>query len=274
MLNVRGFFSDMDKTLVFSNRSAEFHKFDIEENVLVAERYKNEPSGFIPLRAVETLANWAQDNSFIPVTTRSVEQFSRLTWVNKVWERTSYDNRYALVANGGILLDHGEVVPEYSKMIKDSIERPLESVKEKLNDIYRRVESIERLLYVDDLFALFLIHPKAFSDRMLESITQEFAEIGWVASLQGKKLYLIPESVSKERGAKYVMDHLLSEWKVAAAGDSLLDAGMLEIADYAFRPPHGELESAGYTFTSDVVRLPNSGIQAAQDLIDELIKLG
>ena len=53
---------------------------------------------------------------------------------------------------------------------------------------------------------------------------------------------------------------------VLAAGDSLLDQSMLETADLAFRPAHGELDDEGFTIDTLTVT-ERRGILAGEELL-------
>ena len=66
-----------------------------------------------------------------------------------------------------------------------------------------------------------------------------------IVTLQGRKVYLVPQPLRKSAAALEVARRVDAD-VVLAAGDSLLDAGMLEAADAAVRPAHGELHDAGW----------------------------
>ena len=79
----------------------------------------------------------------------------------------------------------------------------------------------------------------------LSELATQLAGDGWTLSVQGRKVYLVPAALTKEAALAEVVARAGTRW-LAAAGDSLLDRGMLAAADIAVRPPHGELHEQGY----------------------------
>jgi hydroxymethylpyrimidine pyrophosphatase-like HAD family hydrolase len=85
-------------------------------------------------------------------------------------------------------------------------------------------------------------------------------------SVQGRKAYVVPDSLTKEAALAEVVRRVGAS-RVVAAGDSLLDQGVLEYADVAIRPAHGELHEAGWTRPGLVVT-SRSGGGAAEEIVD------
>ena len=56
--------------------------------------------------------------------------------------------------------------------------------------------------------------------------------LGWEASIQGRKLYLVPSAVNKRAAVEHIR-HQIGNVPVVASGDSLLDRCLLDFADYA-----------------------------------------
>ncbi|MDN5861397.1 MAG: HAD family hydrolase, partial [Pseudonocardia sp.] len=69
---------------------------------------------------------------------------------------------------------------------------------------------------------------------------------GWQVSLQGRKVYAVPVPLTKSAAAREVLRRTGGA-TLLAAGDSLLDADLLDAADAAVRPAHGELADTGWT---------------------------
>jgi predicted mannosyl-3-phosphoglycerate phosphatase (HAD superfamily) len=66
--------------------------------------------------------------------------------------------------------------------------------------------------------------------------------------------------VVKRSGADYAM----------AAGDSLLDIPLLETADFAFRPRHGELQITNYT-AENLTVTDNQGIIGGEEIVARVL---
>ena len=73
-------------------------------------------------------------------------------------------------------------------------------------------------------------------DAGLDELAAWCLERGWTTSLQGRKLYCVPAPISKEAAVAEVRRRS-GAGLLVAAGDSRLDAGILELADIAIRPP-------------------------------------
>jgi hydroxymethylpyrimidine pyrophosphatase-like HAD family hydrolase len=104
----------------------------------------------------------------------------------------------------------------------------------------------------------------------VDEMRKQLAPLGWSCSLQGRKIYLVPEKVSKGAAIEYVKEKLGSNY-VFAAGDSLLDESLLLAADYAIAPCHGEL---GRTYaTHPHFHFTNSrGALASEELLDRILE--
>jgi hydroxymethylpyrimidine pyrophosphatase-like HAD family hydrolase len=122
-----------------------------------------------------------------------------------------------------------------------------------------------RVRTAEDLFAYAIVDRAELPAARLAELSEWCTERGWVVSLQGRKLYCVPAAVTKEAAVEEVMRRTGAPWLVAA-GDSLLDRGLLERADVALRPRHGELEAAGYAGLR--VRVTASaGVRAAEEIL-------
>ena len=90
------FVSDLDNTLLFS------HRYRQPGDVCVEYLDGNE-QGFLTQTTIELLRQATQHLLFIPVTTRSVNQYQRIQWP------IGCQPKYAVTTNGAILLVDGEI---------------------------------------------------------------------------------------------------------------------------------------------------------------------
>ena len=95
--------------------------------------------------------------------------------------------------------------------------------------------------------------------------------LGWSVSVQGRKAYVVPDALTKEAALAEVVRRVEATF-VVAAGDSLLDRGVLEYADVSIRPAHGELHEAGWEPPGLVVTR-RSGGGAAEEIVDSFARL-
>jgi hydroxymethylpyrimidine pyrophosphatase-like HAD family hydrolase len=79
----------------------------------------------------------------------------------------------------------------------------------------------------------------------------------------------VPAALTKQAALAEVVQRT-GATSVAAAGDSLLDAGMLEAADAAVRPAHGELHDAGWC-PPHVRVTADAGLRGGEQVLEALL---
>ena len=215
-------FSDLDGTLIFS--AARKQVGDI-----VIERKDGREISCITKRQAEFFPRL---KNVIPVTTRSVEQYRRIEFA-----RFGFAPKYALCANGGVLLVDGEIDAEWSEWSSE-IYRECEA---ELNRFRELLESDPRRSFEVRLVdGLFLFTKSAEPSETLKYLSNgELCE----SFFTGEKVYVIPRKLNKGAAVKRLGERLeLSEF--AAAGDSLMDLSMLNASDTAIftdNIPEGEV---------------------------------
>jgi len=106
------FASDLDSTLIYSSRHC---KLINEEELFPVDFYNNNCS-FITKSMHLTLQHINENMLFIPVTTRSPKEYKRIKYF--------YDEikpKYAVVANGGIILKDGIELIAWSDIVSTKI---------------------------------------------------------------------------------------------------------------------------------------------------------
>lgn len=165
--------------------------------------------------------------NFIPVTTRSVEQYKRISFPY------GFSPKYAITDNGGNLLIDGEVQPdsaEWAAGITHKCVSELSRCRELLeNDPDRGFE----IRMVDGLF-LFTKSgaPERTKERLGAMRDCEFY-------CTGAKVYVIPRRLNKREGALRLLRRFRDggfSGRVICAGDSEMDIPLLNIADIALCP--------------------------------------
>ena len=211
------FVSDLDNTLLYSARRLP----EGIENICV-ERLNDKPQGFLSLETVRLLRRIMERALFVPVTTRSLEQYRRIKWP---WGEPPL----ALAANGGLLLENGE---ENSLWREASLElvRPHEQALLDLEKLFS--ESGYACRRIDGLF-LFVPCPDAAEAEMAADLFSGRTELD--IEVSGRKLYAFPPRLDKGTGLKRLLE-ILKPRKVFSAGDSLMDLPMLRLGDPAFVP--------------------------------------
>lgn len=226
---------DLDQTVVFSRRSAG----EAGPSVVV-EHLDGEELSSMTVGAVDAYARLAARHVLVPVTTRTVAQYSRI--------RLPAPTPYAVCANGGVLLVDGARDEDWAAWVRLVCARsaPLTEVEALLSRVagepwVRLVRSAE------GLFCYLVAHSREeVPADWLTGLADALGPLGWGVSVQGRKVYAVPEGLSKAAAVGRLAG-LLGTDVLLAAGDSLLDRPLLELADAAVRPAHGELHDLGWT---------------------------
>ncbi len=263
------FASDLDQTLIYSKR---FILKGDEMNIQTVESKELKPMSYMTNIAVERLKKLARKTMFVPVTTRTIEQYKRIFLFSK-----EIKPKYAIVSNGGNLLINGELDKTYknklNKKLKDEC-LEIEEVYERFQEIYSDEWVINQKI-ADGVFSYCIVDKEKIPNDELKDFRKWLKKNNWKTSLQGRKLYFVPQCVCKGEAISHIKE-IENESVITAAGDSLLDLPMLEMADYALCPPHGELNkfiNAGGQVQGDIQITENEGIFAAEEILSQAKKL-
>ncbi len=246
---------DLDQTVVFSERSA-----GLAGPAVVVERLDGARLSSMTTGAHRAYAALAARHRLVPVTTRTVAQFGRIALPAPA--------AHAVCANGGVLLHHGEPDADWAAWV-----RQVCAASAPLADVEARLRAVEGQAWVrlvrtaEDLFAYLVAHSRdAMPDGWLAGLTADLAPLGWTVSVQGRKAYAVPAGLSKAAAVERLAAQL-GATALLAAGDSLLDRPMLELAAAsggAVRPAHGELHDLGWQGAHVTAR---SGARAGEELL-------
>ena len=259
--------SDLDRTLIYSANALFLAGEDTDApGLVVSEVYEGKPLSFMTRTAEELLVSVAEAAVFVPVTTRTVAQYRRIRLSGAAPE-------YAVTTNGGVLLHHGEPDADWQDKVRSLVAggcAPLAEIEAYLGRPEFH-EWILKLRSAEDLFAYAIVDREALPGEFLLALEDWCDARGWTVSLQGRKLYCVPVPVTKQDAVAEVARRTGAD-RVVAAGDSLLDRPMLEAADVALRPAHGELDDAGYTDPHLQVTSAR-GVLAGEEILRRMLEL-
>lgn len=256
------FASDLDRTLIYSKK-AMGEAFGSTE-VIPVELYQGEHISFMSPETARLLVELSKTALFVPVTTRTIEQYERIFYI-----RETFKPKYAVTSNGGNVLIDGVPDPGWQRHVAEALTRSENA--EKVIEAFDRIASpdwVKSYRHSDNLFYSIILERENMPLDIVEDFRKELADMRWNLSVQGRKMYLVPDGVSKGDGLLHVKA-LAGASRIAASGDSLLDESLLKAADYAIVPRHGEIyaaymEAGVYTFTD------RDGMGAAEDLIAKI----
>ncbi len=262
---------DLDQTLIYSRRAFRLPPGAAEPDVVIAEYLDGEPLSYVTVREVELLRRLAAAVPVVPVTTRTRAQYARVD--------LGFAPEYAVAANGGHLLVDAEPDPAWADGVREHLAAsgaPIEQVRERAYALAQEAETAGRpwartIRDADGLF-VYLVATERPAIPDLDDVTAELAEQGWTVSVQGRKVYFVPRALTKEAALAEVLRRS-GAVRLAAAGDSLLDAGMLAMAEVALRPAHGELHDQAAELVPGVTVTAAAGLLAGEELAGRLVDL-
>ncbi|MFT4127630.1 MAG: HAD family hydrolase [Gordonia sp. (in: high G+C Gram-positive bacteria)] len=239
--------TDLDRTLIFSRNAMGEQQFR-ELTPECVELYRGAPLSYLTARARDLLVDLAARASLVPVTTRTPDQFRRIALPGGPY-------RHAVVSSGGRILTDGTDDAAWRARVDARVAAGSAALTEILDGLRARIDEswVRSLRTADDLFCYLVVDLAAQPPGFLPEWTAWCAERDWTVSAQGRKIYALPRAVTKSAALGEIRRRLVDEGTLAAdapvfaAGDGRLDIDLLELADAAIRPCHGELEEIGWT---------------------------
>lgn len=212
-------FTDLDNTLIYSKR------VNIEDKITV-EIYNEENNSFMSRCSYKLLQRLNEVLLIVPVTTRTYIQYGRID--------LGIVPRYALCANGGMLLKDGVISKDWYRGSLDMVKA---SAKE-LKKAFAFLETDKRRKFeCRDIDGLF-IFTKCDNIESVVLDLEKFLDMQLVDILYNKeKLYIMPKSLNKAdmiRRFFKMQGFRGGKDTIFAAGDTEFDINMIELADVGF----------------------------------------
>lgn len=211
------FCSDLDNTLIYS------YKREMGVPKRCIEVYEGREISFMSEYSAEMLQELRRLMRFVPVTTRTEEQYRRILLGTP---------EYALVCNGGVLLVDGEPDEAWYR-------ESLRLAREAAAELRLAAKMLERdadvSFEVRNIRDLFLFtksgNPERSMARLAHALDMGRADV----FRNGEKLYVLPKRLHKGTALARLRQRLGGAY-LFAAGDSLFDVPMLQEADCGFAP--------------------------------------
>ncbi len=225
--------TDLDRTLIFSPRATSQLGGGLPADAV--EVSGGQTAGQLCRAARAALAALPANAQICVATSRSVSRLARL--------RLPFALGYAIAANGGVVLVDGAPDPRWAARISQLLARaaPAARVRALLHD----APWLARMGDEDEMCVLAITGEPLLGAEQLADVADRCAELGWAASLIGRKLYAFPAGFGKEHAAAYVAEQIAAEAGAPplrlAAGDTEHDRLMLAGADRAWVPAGSEL---------------------------------
>jgi hypothetical protein len=244
--------TDLDRTLLFSVRATAQLGGALPADpveTLTGERALPSAGAELCRAARDSLRALPQHARLCVATSRSVGRLARL--------RLPFSVPYAIAANGGVVLIDGVPDPGWEARVKRLLAAaaPADVVRGVLAGPGRpggsRVAGdaaapwLVRMGDIDDMCCMAVVDLALFDAEEYAAIADRCRELGWEASLVGRKLYAFPAGFGKEHAAAYVAERVAAlagaTPRRLAAGDTEHDRLMLADADLAWVPAGSEL---------------------------------
>lgn len=254
---MRMFASDLDRTLIYSNRALAEFKQEDRLDLIGVEHRDNEEIAFMTKKAFEYFKEVAGNLLFVPVTTRTYEQFRRVSIFSKDIPLT-----YAVTSNGANIIYKGMPLFDWTEIIQKRLEKECASLDEMIQKM-KKIPLKGTLKKAEDLFFYYILE-----EEIVLAVKNEIKSLanhnGWRVSIQGRKLYLMPMPISKGEAVTFIKEREGIN-TVFGAGDSLLDYDFLKICDYPLVPAHGELVKE--KIIEHFVISEKVGVQAGEEIL-------
>ncbi|MFF1839674.1 HAD family hydrolase [Streptomyces sp. NPDC058231] len=257
--------SDLDRTLIYSTAALQLAMPDADApRLLCVEMYGNKPLSYLTETAAALLDQLARTTVFVPTTTRSREQYQRISLPGPA-------PKFAICANGGHLLVDGVSDPDW----QDRVARRLADECASLAEVRAHLVSTADPAWLlkervaEDLFAYLVVERSLLPADWVRELAEWAEPRGWTVSLQGRKIYAVPRPLTKS-AAMHEVARRAGATLTLAAGDSLLDADLLLAADRAWRPGHGELADTDWS-APHIDVLAERGVLAGEEILRRFI---
>ncbi len=245
--------SDLDRTLIYSATAMRLGEPSADP--VCVEIFEGEPISFMSASAVAELAELSRTTVFVPVTTRTVAQYSRI-------RIPGVEAPYAVTTNGAVILEEGRPCPRWRAQVEANLagDASYDEAAKALAPVLER-PWVRKVRDAEECFVYAVFEPDEVEAAWYAELAAVAEGLGWVVSVQGRKAYAIPRGLTKE-AALAELARRTGATTVLAAGDSLLDRGILGFADRAIRPAHGELHGLAVT--------RHAGVRAGEEIVSWL----
>lgn len=231
-------FTDLDRTLIYSAKQVKKYGNSFTDLVVV-EKKNDKPLSYMRSDVWEKLKNGKAEyhnNKIVPVTTRTWEQYSRIS--------LPFKHEDAIILNGGRIFINGEEIIEWNKKLKEQIGSLITStftwLEQYLNTPSFKVEHVKQ---ADGLF-IYVTAPKTNTSEQVNSLEDVLVDICAEKELnlsrQDTKFYLLPPFLSKGEAVHEYCRITGFEGYSMATGDTVLDYSMAEYVDLFIRPAHAD----------------------------------
>lgn len=254
------YFSDLDRTLIYSEKFIREDKRQVPIEILEGREIS-----YISNETINLLKRILLERKFIPTTTRSIEQFKRIQFA-----KYGIDFEYSIVTNGGNILYKGEILNEYTEVVKERLKSctDLEETMKFFCKNYGETQGITKIRSVDGIFFYIVVNRESFDEHCLDEFEKTLDNFNWKLYTNGRKMYFIPSVITKEAAIEFLLEYLC-EKKFTALGDSIMDLNMLMVADKSYIPANSYLLQDNENHNAYVSE--NEGFEGTEEILKQIL---
>ncbi len=210
---------DLDNTLIYS------YKKDTQLEKINVEWYNGRWISYITKKTYKLLLSLKNQMLIVPTSTRSESQYKRINL-------GTGNIKYALVCNGGVLLENGIRNKEWYNKSQDIIKESIPELKKAASFLEKDLRRKMEIRFIDGLF-IFTKCDRA--EEVVQDLKELLKDSLVYAANNGEKVYVLPYGMDKGMAVKRFREYINADM-VIAAGDSSFDIKMLEAADKKLAP--------------------------------------
>lgn len=260
--------SDLDRTLIYSNKFFKEFKECTMNNLIAAEYKNNSPTSYISLEIENLLYEVNKRITFIPVTTRVQHQFKRIDLFNK-----KIIPKYAVMCNGGVILKDGVPLHSWDKIIKENLNKiPPLTLMIKYCNFLINSSYIESYSPCEDLYLCAILKDKKLLDNALIQKAQTIClNSDYTLIIHGRKLYIIPLCINKYSPLEHIMN-IENDYDLYSSGDSEFDLPMLINSNVGMVPRHSSIrDQLLLNDYKNIYITENIGVKASEEILEKVL---
>lgn len=257
------FASDLDRTLIYSQGALAEYPTKVDLELIPVEQKLDKSVSFMTKHSLQYLQMISKKLLFVPVTTRSLIQYKRVFLHNT-------DNLYAVTSNGANILYKGSPMSDWTGVIEKEMSEGSVPLEELRKFVSKQFHIPGDLREVESLFFYYYLNGD-ISRELVNDLDDFISNKGWRLSHQGKKLYLVPQAISKGRAVRFIQERE-EITTLIGAGDSLFDDDFLTLCHHPFVLGHGELAQL-YPLKEHYTIIEHLGATGGEELLRTIYNL-
>lgn len=256
---------DLDRTLMYSGAALGLAGPDARmPRLVVVEMHHGVPAAYLTRAADALLQELRTLATVVPTTTRTLAQYRRVRLGDAV-------PAYAVTTNGARIVVGGRPDRDWAAAVAARLAAACAPIGEIIDHLAKVCDPLWTTArrVAEDTFCYLVVARAEMPAAFIPELSAWCDPLGWGVSLQGRKVYVVPRPLTKSAALVEVVRRT-GATRLLAAGDSLLDADMLEAADLGVRPAHGELHDLGWT-RPHVAVTQAAGVLAGEEMVARLL---